>query len=198
MHRVFEYRTPLRTASVGAIRNQLRDRVNGLAAVALDDDQAYALRVCTSEFVTNAIKYGGEHGEEEADLIIEGEIHPSRGRLRITVTDPRPTVPDMGSRFVDLDATSGRGITVAAGYADGTGWHQRLDSKGRAVGWSVWFELDVELLEGFGQATALTEVQPETSVQTSAPRLTIASVLARRNLFRLHWPTPRRRERTVA
>ncbi|MFD4394333.1 ATP-binding protein [Kitasatospora sp. NPDC058478] len=197
MYRVFEYRTPLRTASVGVIRNQLRDRVN--AAVVLDDDRAYALRVCTSEFVTNAIKYGGEHTCEEADLIIEGEIHPSRDRLRITVTDPRPTVPDMGSRSVDLDATGGRGVTVAAGYADDTGWHQRLNAQGKPTGWSVWFELDVELLGTFGEATAVeAEVQPEPVIRTSAPRLKVASALARRSEARLHWLTPRCRERTAA
>ncbi|MFJ8477036.1 ATP-binding protein [Kitasatospora sp. NPDC094011] len=161
MYRVFEHRTPLRTASVVDSRNQLRDHVNRLRAVALDDDRLYALRVCSSEFVTNAIKYGGQHADEKADLLIVGEIDTRRSRLRITVTDPRSTVPDMGSRAEDLNATGGRGITVVEGYADEAGWYQRRDNAGRVSGWSVWFELDVQLMETFGQATAVeAEAQP--------------------------------------
>ncbi|MBD0693914.1 ATP-binding protein [Streptomyces sp. CBMA123] len=197
MHRVFEYRTPLRTASVGVIRNQLRDRVSSLATVALDDGRAYALRVCSSEFVTNAIKYGSGPADETTELLVVGEIHTQRSRLRITVTDPRRTVPDMGSRAEDLNATGGRGITVAMGYADDTGWYQHLDSQGRAVGWSVWFELDVQLLEDFGQATAIAEVQPESLMPTvSCPEA--VAVLSPHHAASLRCPTRRGSERTAA
>ncbi|MFF7586739.1 ATP-binding protein [Kitasatospora purpeofusca] len=162
MHRVLQIKTPLRTAAAGALRNLIRDRVRALDGVALDDDRAYALLVASSEVVTNALKFGREHADEETELLVDGEIDSRRRRLRITVTDPRPTVPKMGSRAEDLDATGGRGITVVAGYVDDVGWYQRLDADGRPVGWCVWFELDVELLETFGRATAATaEVQPE-------------------------------------
>ncbi len=192
MHRVLEFSAKVTTASLGAVRNLLSEEV-ARAGIVLDESRAYALRVCSSEFVDNAIKHVvGERAGSEAELLIEGDVDRERGRLRITVTDPSVVEPAMNSSVDDLDATCGRGLVVVAGYADHIGWHQRLDPRGRPTGWSVWFELDVAP-EAFGQATAAkAEVQPEAVVQSL-----VTSGPVRRSADRLHWPAQQHGEGTV-
>ncbi|MEV7936621.1 ATP-binding protein [Kitasatospora sp. NPDC088264] len=197
MHRVLQIKTPLRTASVGAVRNLIRAWVRRLDGVTLDEDRAYGLLVASSEIVTNALKYGREHADENTDLFIDGYIDTRRRRVRVTVTDPRRTVPQMGSRAQDLSATGGRGITVVAGYADDVGWYQRLDANAQPVGWCVWFELDVQVDTGLVTAT-VAEVQPEPAMQTLMPQLKAVPRPARRGMARWHWLSRRRRERTAA
>ncbi|GAB7184484.1 ATP-binding protein [Kitasatospora sp. Ki12] len=198
MHHILTIKEQLTTASLGAIRNRLVDEV-AKAGIGLDKLRAYALRVCSSEFIDNAIKHAcGACNGDGAELLIEGDVDRERGRLRITVTDPGTVVPVMSSTIDDPDATGGRGLVVAAGYADDIGWHQRLNTLGQPTGWSVWFELDVDL-EVFGQATAVAaEVQPSAAAQLSERRLKVISGLARRGLARLHWPTRRQRDSTAA
>ncbi|MFE4513173.1 ATP-binding protein [Kitasatospora sp. NPDC056783] len=152
MNRVLEFSTTVTTASLGTIRHLLSEEVVRVGVV-LDESRAYALRVCSSEFIDNAIKHStGQGPRKEAELSIEIGVDRERDRLRITVTDPNVVEPAMNSSIDDLDATSGRGLVVADGYADDIGWHQRLDLQGQPTGWSVWFELDLEP-ETFDQAT---------------------------------------------
>ncbi|MEV7601654.1 ATP-binding protein [Kitasatospora sp. NPDC089797] len=183
LHRVLQLHVRLGTASIGATRKLIADRVVQ-AGIVLDGDRAYALRVASSELLDNAIKYGCvELSSTEVELTIDAELDQVRRRLRITITDPGVTVPAMiGSD--DPDATGGRGLVVVDGYADEIGWGQRLDDEGRAAGWSVWFELAVqEMPPTFGQATANAEVQPEEPVLVQ-PRLHALkmSALTRRRL----------------
>ncbi|MFB7126770.1 ATP-binding protein [Kitasatospora sp. NPDC056273] len=140
MHRVLEVKAKVTTASLGAIRNLLSEEV-ARAGIVLDESRAYALRVCSSEFVDNAIKHAAGQGpDREAVLLIEVGVDRERGRLRTTVTDPSVVEAAMNSSVDDLEATSGRGLVVVDGYADDIGWHQRIDLQGRPTGWSVWFE----------------------------------------------------------
>ncbi|MFJ4184147.1 ATP-binding protein [Kitasatospora sp. NPDC089509] len=182
MHRVFEYRAPLRTASVGAIRNLLAAQIVK-AGIVLDEERAYVLRLGSSELVDNATKHGGrERDSQDAELLIEGDVDHERRRLRITVTDPGVTVPRMLG-CDDVSATGGRGLVVVAGYADDIDWCQRFDG-GRPIGWSVWFELDVqELPLDFGQATAEAEVQPDAKVLAIPSRRSVGtSTYSRRRM----------------
>ncbi|RGD59438.1 hypothetical protein DR950_18025 [Kitasatospora xanthocidica] len=200
LHRVLQIKTPLRTVSVGAIRTLLLERVKSLEGVTLTDDQAYAVRLCASEFVTNASRCGAEHGGPGAELVIDGDLDLGRSRLRVTVTDPRLTVPDMGCRDENLTALSGRGLTAAIGYAKDVGWHQRLDARGTPTGWSVWFDIGVQLEPGaFGEVTARTaEVPPEPVIPVPLPSLGPAAALARQGFARRHWPSQRPSGRTAA
>ncbi|MEU3559697.1 hypothetical protein [Kitasatospora sp. NPDC006786] len=201
MHRrVLQITTPLRTASAGAIRNLLLERVRSLDGVSLDDDQMYAVRLCTSEFVDNATKYGADHAGPDAELLIDGDLDLQQSRLRITITDPRLTVPDMGSRAESLTALGGRGVTVAIGYADNAGWHQRLDVRGNPTGWSVWFDVTVQLDSQVSDEVTATaaEVPLEPAIPAPIPPLSIISPLARRGVARWHRPGRRPRWRTAA
>ncbi|MEU3566844.1 ATP-binding protein [Kitasatospora sp. NPDC036755] len=200
LHRVLQIKTPLRTVSVGAIRTLLLEQVKSLEGVTLTDDQAYALRLCASEFVTNASRCGTEHGGPAAELVIDGDLDLDRSQLRVTVTDPRLTVPDMGCRDENLTALSGRGVTVAAGYAEDVGWHQRLDARGTPTGWSVWFNISVQLeTKAFGEVTARTaEVPPEPVISVPSPSLGPAAELAHQGFARRHWKSRRPRGRTAA
>ncbi|MEU3572998.1 ATP-binding protein [Kitasatospora sp. NPDC036755] len=197
MHRVLEISATVTTASLGAIRNLLSEEVVR-AGIVLDESRAYALRVCSSEFVDNAIKHAtGQGPDREAVLLIEVGVDWERGRLRTTVTDPSMVEPAMNSSVDDLDATCGRGLVVVDGYADDIGWHQRIDLQGRPTGWSVWFELDVEPAT-FGQATAAeAEVQPKTVVRPPEPCLMVGPGQAPGNTPRPNRPAQRPGERTV-
>ncbi|MFD5433851.1 ATP-binding protein [Kitasatospora sp. NPDC127067] len=197
MKRVLEFSATVTTASIGVIRNLLSAEV-ARAGIVLDESRAYALRVCSSEFVDNAIKHAvGQGPGGEAELLIEVGSDRERSRLRITVTDPSVVEPLMNSTIDDLDATCGRGLVVADGYADDIGWHQRLDLQGRPTGWSVRFELDVEP-ETFGQATAAgAEVQPEAVTQPSERRVKVVSGHVLGNAPRPNRPTQRPGERTA-
>ncbi|MFE4519478.1 ATP-binding protein [Kitasatospora sp. NPDC056783] len=197
MHRVLEFSATITTVSLGAVRDLLSQEAVR-AGIVLDDSRAYALRVCSSEFIDNAIKHAvGERRGYEAGLLIEADVDLERGRLRITVTDPSVVEPVMNSSVDDLDATCGRGLVVAAGYADDIGWHQRLDPGGRPTGWSVWFELDVAP-ETFGQAAAVcAEVRPEADIQPPEYQGKAISGPTRRSADRPHRPLQRRQEGTV-
>ncbi|MFJ6136515.1 ATP-binding protein [Kitasatospora sp. NPDC092286] len=163
MHRVLQFTTPLRTASLGATRDRLLREVTDLAGIKLDDDRKYALRVCASEAVANGIKhgFGGQAADGSAALLIEADIDKDRERLRITVTDGGMVVPSMNGRMDDPEATCGRGLGVIAGYADDVGWGQRTNSAGSVMGWSVWFELEVQTSSAADQATAHSQTRPD-------------------------------------
>ncbi|MFD4659132.1 ATP-binding protein [Kitasatospora sp. NPDC058444] len=197
MIRVLEFSATATTASLGAMRNRLSEEVMR-AGIVLDESRAYALRVCSSEFIDNAIKHSaGQALYRKAELSIEVGVDRERSRLRITVTDPSAVESAMNSSIDDLDATSGRGLVVADGYADDIGWHQRLDFQGRPTGWSVWFELDVEP-QTFGQATAAeAEVQPKTAVRPPERCLKAGSGHAPGNAPRPNRPAQRPGERTA-
>ncbi|MFJ8430453.1 ATP-binding protein [Kitasatospora sp. NPDC094019] len=161
--RVLQFTTPLRTASLGATRDRILREVTDLAGIKLDDDQKYALRVCSSEAIANGIKhgFGGQAPDGNTALLIEADIDRSRERLRITVTDGGIVLPSMDGRMDDLEATSGRGLGVIAGYADDVGWGQRTNPAGSVIGWSVWFELEVQTSSVAGQAAAHSEAPPD-------------------------------------
>ncbi|MFF0409680.1 ATP-binding protein [Kitasatospora sp. NPDC004745] len=181
LHRVLQLHVPLGTASLGAVRNLLADQVVR-AGIILEKEQAYTLRLASSELIDNAIKYSRiEHELHRAELLIEGDIDCARKRLRITITDPGLTVPKMLG-CDDLGATGGRGLVVVAGYADDIGWGPRLDGEAQ-VGWSVWFELGVqELPPPSGEATADAEVQLEKPIPVLGPHTVATSAVTRRRL----------------
>ncbi|MCX4749191.1 ATP-binding protein [Kitasatospora sp. NBC_01287] len=167
MHRVLQFTTPLRTASVGVARDRLLYQIANLAGISLTADQKYALRLCASEAIANGIEYG-YHGtlvDDSTQLLIEADMHRGESWLRVTVTDGGLRTPAMEGHADDLQATSGRGLVVMTGYADRVGWGPRQNGEGEIVGWSVWFELDVQPLSITGQDTAAqqhaAEVQPD-------------------------------------
>ncbi|WP_406086366.1 ATP-binding protein [Kitasatospora purpeofusca] len=143
MIRVAQFRVTVTLATVPACRNALVRSIIDLAGVALDDDRVYALRLCSSELLANGVEHAGLG--DEAELLVEGDLDKHRKSLRITVTDGGLTVPDMLGGLDDLSATGGRGLAVVSGFAEDVGWGQRRDDTEMIVGWSVWFELGVQL-----------------------------------------------------
>ncbi|WP_052709542.1 ATP-binding protein [Streptomyces sp. NRRL S-495] len=150
MIRVAQFRFTVTLATVPVYRNALVHSIVDLAGVALDDDLAYALRLCSSELLANGVEHAGLG--DAAELLVEGDLDKHRKSLRITVTDGGLTVPDMVGGLDDLSATGGRGLAVVSGFAKDVGWGQRRDDADRIVGWSVWFELDVQLPSPTAQA----------------------------------------------
>jgi anti-sigma regulatory factor (Ser/Thr protein kinase) len=112
-----------------------REAQRSLAAHGLDDRGAPVHVV--AEFVANAVTHGNVPGREfELRL---GFVADEQGkRLRIEVSDARgecaPTVP---AEAPDADAESGRGLWIAAAFAQSWGVDRR------SVGKTVWAELPV-------------------------------------------------------
>jgi anti-sigma regulatory factor (Ser/Thr protein kinase) len=148
MHPVLRFTIPLSTSIVGAVRDRLVHQITELDGLRLDDDRQYALRLCASEAIANGIAHGfrGRSVDQQPELLVEADLDPQRSRLRITITDGGLELPAIEGSVSDLGATSGRGLAVIEGFADSAGWGQRTDGVGSVVGWSVWFELDVQLV----------------------------------------------------
>ncbi|MFE2724076.1 ATP-binding protein [Kitasatospora sp. NPDC059327] len=186
MIRVAKFTATVTLAAVPVFRELLVRSITNLDGFTLDDDRAYALRLCISELLANGVEHVGLG--DKAELLVEGDLDKPRGRLRVTVTDGGLTVPEMNGKVEELDATSGRGLAVLGGYADDVGWGQRTDGAGKPVGFSVWFELNVQPLSVEGQATAQVEVRPEVaSVRSGRAAPTPARIRAtgRRRLARV-------------
>jgi anti-sigma regulatory factor (Ser/Thr protein kinase) len=97
-------------------------------AAGLPSEICQTAALLVSELVTNALL----HGRTSATM----EIHRPADRLRVAVRDDNPVLPPIGDH-PDLDAESGRGLTIVSVLADE--WGIELVGEGKAV----WFELHV-------------------------------------------------------
>ena len=106
---------------VAAARRHALDACRG----ELDEDRCQSLALAVSELVTNAIRYGREP--------ITLSIEPTRGRVRVEVTDadPRP----LFCEGPDELSTGHRGLLLVAGVCSSWGWHPTSGGK------SVWCEI---------------------------------------------------------
>ncbi|WP_327675472.1 ATP-binding protein [Kitasatospora sp. NBC_00458] len=166
MIRVAKFRATVTLSAVPVFRDLLVRSIANLDGFTLDDDRAYALRLCISELLANGVEHVGLG--DKAELLVEGDLDKPRRRLRVTVTDGGLTLPEMDGQVEDLDATSGRGLAVLGGYADDVGWGQRTDDVGRPIGFSVWFELDAHLPSTTGREAAQAEAAVEVPSGTPA------------------------------
>ncbi|MFC8449474.1 ATP-binding protein [Kitasatospora sp. NPDC057223] len=141
MHTVIsKIEIPARCASVGATRNKLAADL-ALAGLPLTREQGEAVRLCASELVTNALRYGVGRESDTETLHVEAAVDRNRGVLRVTVTDPcrGGTIPTVRTDE-DVDAAGGRGLLIVQTYSDANGWAPRLDEDGR-IQREVWFEI---------------------------------------------------------
>jgi anti-sigma regulatory factor (Ser/Thr protein kinase) len=97
-------------------------------AAALPPEVCHTAALLVSELVTNAIL----HGRTSATM----EIHRPADRLRVAVRDDNPVLPPIGNH-PDLNAESGRGLTIVSVLADDWGIERLAEGK------AVWFELRV-------------------------------------------------------
>jgi anti-sigma regulatory factor (Ser/Thr protein kinase) len=88
-------------------------------------DVSDVAQVLVSELVTNAVLH--------AEPPIELGIDLRGGRVRITVVDGSPTIPE--PQDPDQSATSGRGLLLVDALSASWGW--QLADRGKCV----WFEL---------------------------------------------------------
>jgi anti-sigma regulatory factor (Ser/Thr protein kinase) len=86
-----------------------------------------ALTLMTSELVTNAVRF--------ARSPVELCLRRSGRSVRVEVWDDDPRLPQ--PREVDMDASSGRGLTIIGALANAWG-----TETGRGGGKRVWFEID--------------------------------------------------------
>ncbi|WP_180356658.1 ATP-binding protein [Kitasatospora sp. GP30] len=163
--------------------------VTQVAGIALDEDRLYALRVCFSEVIANGIEHGflDQPPGDARVLVVEGDLDSDQNRLRVTVTDGGRLSPTMKEAVEDLWATGGRGLAVVRGYSDGVGWGSRTNADGDTTGWSVWFELRVQIQEmthpvGCGEVLSGVDAHSGASRKQSAGSIRAA---ARRGLRRV-------------
>lgn len=118
---------PLPRAAADA-RRALRDLLHGTAFEERCEDAALAL----SEVVTNAVL----HGREPLSL----RLHLAGDVLRAEVRDGSPLSPSFS--MLDPAAVTGRGLLLVATVSDRWGVEPVEDGK------AVWFEMDLDSLDG--------------------------------------------------
>lgn len=86
---VITFRAPVQHASVGQLRRRIPNELATLE-VELTDDERFAVCICLTELVTNAITHGyrGEGGNESAELTVSVTVDRDSGRLRLAAFDP--------------------------------------------------------------------------------------------------------------
>ncbi len=114
---------PKDPGSPGRARQHLR-----ATAASLPRDLLEIALLLTSELVTNAVKYGGEH------IVLRLNDDPER--LRIEVHDDGPQAPRLGAG--ESHALGGRGLLLVESLAHEWGTTR---PEGQAPGKSVWFTL---------------------------------------------------------
>lgn len=100
------------------------------SAAGLPDEICQTASLLTSELVTNAVV----HGRTSATLI----AHRPDDRLRVSVRDDSPALPEIGpAPVIDVTREGGRGLTIVSMLASRWGI-ERVET-----GKAVWFELDI-------------------------------------------------------
>ncbi|MBD0674545.1 ATP-binding protein [Streptomyces sp. CBMA156] len=117
--------------------------------VALSGDSLQELELCASEVIANAL----EHGEARCTVT----VRRARDRLRVEVSDPRPTFDRPAAV---PEATGGRGLLLVDALAHAWGWHPA------GTGKVVWFEFleppegPTGPTHGWGRAYGLRLLRP--------------------------------------
>ncbi|WP_345621673.1 ATP-binding protein [Streptomyces ziwulingensis] len=117
-------------AEVGRARRWARARL-ARSGVRADEPLAETLVLLVSELVTNAVVHTGRPAVLQLSLpraVAEG----ATVRLEVADASERAPVP----RYVDGDATGGRGLALVDGLADRWGWSREDGGK------RIWCELD--------------------------------------------------------
>ena len=120
---------------------------DGESGGGLADEVLADAELCVSELVTNAVLHAG------TDMTVS--VERSGGRVRITVCDGSPVVPQWVPR--SLTAGTGRGLTLITALSDRRGVDVLPDGAGKAV----WCELDTAAADGADRAAALDAVLAE-------------------------------------
>jgi anti-sigma regulatory factor (Ser/Thr protein kinase) len=104
---------PCETASVGDARGALRSLLRGAGSSA---DECNAAAMVMSELMTNAVVHSDNRRDEQVEVVIEF----SERQIHIEVLDHNPHTPVQ--RDIDLDAPSGRGLTIVDALSSAWGW----------------------------------------------------------------------------
>ncbi|CAL9494024.1 ATP-binding protein [Streptomyces sp. enrichment culture] len=125
-------------SEVGRARRWARSRLAG-TGIRADEPLAETLVLLVSELVTNAVVHTGCSAVlrlllpgTEAGAAGTGEAEEATVRLEVEDASDRAPVP----RWVDGDATGGRGLALVDGLADRWGWSRE------GAGKRIWCELD--------------------------------------------------------
>ncbi|WP_020140386.1 ATP-binding protein [Streptomyces sp. 351MFTsu5.1] len=119
-------------AEVGRARRWARARLVG-SGVGADEPLAETLILLVSELVTNAVVHTGLPAVLRLSLPgVEAKSESVPVRLEVADRSGLAPVP----RWVDGDATGGRGLALVDGLADRWGWSRE------GAGKSIWCELD--------------------------------------------------------
>ena len=111
---------------------QARAAVDQLGLLQSYPDARFAVRLLVSELFTNAVKYGGRHGEAHVRLALElGDSH-----VRAEVGDHGQGFPGGPVSMPAEDAESGRGLAFLDAIADRWGVIRGDEN-------CVWFEVDL-------------------------------------------------------
>ncbi|MET9194951.1 ATP-binding protein [Streptomyces olivaceus] len=120
-------------SEVGRARRWVRARLAG-TGIRTDEPLAETLVLLVSELVTNAVVHTG--CSAVLRLVLPGAVTDEAGeatvRLEVDDASDRAPVP----RWVDGDATGGRGLALVDGLADRWGWSRE------GTGKRIWCELD--------------------------------------------------------
>jgi anti-sigma regulatory factor (Ser/Thr protein kinase) len=109
-----------------------RGAVDRLERLEFHPDARFAVRLLVSELFTNAVKYGGRHGDARVRLSLElGDTH-----VRGEVADHGHGFPGGHVTMPSEDAESGRGLAFLDAIADR--WGVIRDGEN-----CVWFELEL-------------------------------------------------------
>ncbi|MFF7950587.1 ATP-binding protein [Streptomyces griseorubiginosus] len=119
-------------AEVGRARRWARARLVG-SGVGVDEPLAETLILLVSELVTNAVVHTGRPAVLRLSLP-GGEAESETVPVRLEVADRSGLAPV--PRWVDGEATGGRGLALVDGLADRWGWSRE------GAGKSIWCELD--------------------------------------------------------
>ncbi|MFJ5264368.1 ATP-binding protein [Streptomyces sp. NPDC088387] len=117
-------------AEVGRARRWARSRLAG-SGIEADEPLAETLILLVSELVTNAVVHTGHPAVLRLSLP-GAATEEATVRLEVADSSDRAPVP----RWVDGDATGGRGLALVDGLADRWGWNREGDGK------RIWCELD--------------------------------------------------------
>ena len=111
---------------------QARAAVDRLERLESYPDARFAVRLLVSELFTNAVKYGGRHGDAPVRLALELD----ESQVRAEVGDHGRGFPGGPVAMPAQDAESGRGLAFLDAIADRWGVIRGDEN-------CVWFELDL-------------------------------------------------------